>query len=481
MLSVSLDRPKPEFYREGKTIDQLQALEPCIFHAEELGQLDAHRPLFRSAIGRSRRTILSVPERLAESPEFSTFLSGLPGLFGVSVRYRLEDTRETRHLGQPMHGREGDLRLLDRFSSLGERLSGSEGRKLELIPEIEITDRIQLLGPTLMALSRLKPSWIMLAAEGAPQAGQVEALKKCFEYLRIRNFPLIDIHFTFRNPLARNWAMQSDCIFTGPEEFHIDLTNRCTHSCVFCALYAPAIIEDLKSSGRMDARMREFMQAQLNEEKAVELGRSLPLTTRMVQLGGAGDPMLHPRALEIITNLRERGFKVEALSNMEYLREGDHERLHALGGRQEDSLRFIVNLSAASPETYTLTRPRQTAATFHKVKENLSRLSRLRERDGGLGVHFSLMCVLNRLNFHETELYVALAKELGATNVWFKPLEIHHRFHYDFLPKPGERAAYAAALARALERAEEIGVEVMDKATVLDAIRAAERPSLEVG
>jgi MoaA/NifB/PqqE/SkfB family radical SAM enzyme len=340
-----------------------------------------------------------------------------------------------------------------------------------------------------MSLADCRPPWIVLAVDGAPSSGLVKEIRSCFEYLKIRNFPLIDIHFSFENRHARTWAVQTESPFCGPEEFHIDLSNRCTHSCVFCALYSPAVTADLKASGRLNKQLRDFMGAQLEEGKALDLIHSLPLGTRIVQFGGAGDPMLHPRVLDLITRLRERAITVEVLSNMEYLKEPDLERLTTLGGGKFahlggtnlPALLFTVNLSAASPETYVRTRPRQTAETFRKVLENLRRLSGLRARNGGHGAHFRLMCVLNRLNYHEASRYVELAAEIGALDVWFKPLEIHHPSHYGLEIPEKEWPRFRREMMKALERAERLAMPVLDRRTLLSTLRrrTAERDEAE--
>jgi MoaA/NifB/PqqE/SkfB family radical SAM enzyme len=203
------------------------------------------------------------------------------------------------------------------------------------------------------------------------------------------------------------------------------------------------------------------MSAQLPFEKAAGIIESLPHTTLLVQFGGAGDPLTHPKALDIIALARERAFRVEALSNMEYCSDGDLERLTELGSIYSWEMRFIVNLSAATP--------RQTEKTFEKVIGNLRKLSELRKKNGNSGAHFTLMCVINRLNYHEATLYVKLAKEIGATDVWFKPLEVHHHLHNGLLPPKETQADYQRSLKEALEAADDLGVVIHDR-KIMDSI-----------
>jgi MoaA/NifB/PqqE/SkfB family radical SAM enzyme len=460
-----------EIRGDSGDVRQLQALEVCLFHVKTIKQLEVHEELIRFAVSKSRMVVISMPVALASAVEMPSQIKKWPGLFALSVRYRIAGAEDVRIKATPIPGQEGDLQLVNHYQSLQETYREADGAGVKIIPEIEITDDLQLLGPTLMALGRRSPPWVVLAVDRPPTPSRVASLRDCFEYLQIRGFPLIDIHFSFECKWAREWKAQSECFYSGPEEFHIDLSNRCTHSCVFCALYSPAVIEDLKATNRLDDNMRKFMNAQLNEEKALDLIQSLPITTRLIQFGGAGDPMLHPKAIELITHARERAIPVEILSNMDYFKDGDHEKLTQLGGDLDYSIKFIVNISGATPETYVLTRPRQTAATFQKIVGTLKKFSDLREENGGRGVHFAMMCVVNRLNVHEAPLFVELAKEVRAAQMWFKPLELHHRLHHVLLPKPEEKASYVRSLRLALTRADELGVKILDREFLEETLR----------
>lgn len=454
----------------------LQEQEVCIFHVYLMHHFEIFTDVIQRAISLSRKVVISVPVTIASHQAFKQHIDRFPGLYAISVRFPISSPSDEK-FGGALSGPDGDSALVRQYDFLREGLSFKESAPVHLIPEIEITDHLELLGPTLMALSQRQPPWMVLAVNSEPTPKRVSALRDCFEYLQIRGFPLIDIHFSFENEWARNWKAQTECFFSGPEEVHIDLSNKCTHSCVFCALYAPEIIAEFKATNRMDDNLKKFMSAQLDEQKALELIQSLPITTKLVQFGGAGDPMLHPKAIELITHARQRAIPVEILSNMEYFKEGDHEKLTALSGRLDMSLKFIANISAATPETYVLTRPRQTHATFNKVIGNLRKFSELRKKNHGRGVHFSIMCVINRLNFHEASKFVELAKDVGAAQLWFKPLELHSVKHHSLLPKPEEKPLYVKALREALQLADKMGVTIYDRGFIEETIEQFSRPN----
>ncbi|MGZ3688022.1 MAG: radical SAM protein [Bdellovibrionota bacterium] len=445
-------------------VRQLKRLEPAIFYAASIGELGRNEALLRAATFTSEKVVLSVPEALASEEGFFAKLESLGRIFALSIRFRISSDAG---LAPQIPGRTGssaDSALVSRFVEFVHRAEG----RMKVIPEIEIEGDLTHLGPTLVELSRSNPVWCTLAVSGPPNEERVQALQNCFEYLVMRDFPLIDLFFSFNNEHRAAWHIQSKCFFSGPDQVHLDLSNKCTHSCVFCALYAPDVVEALKkkSGGKLGAEAKAFMSAQMPLQRAKEIIESLPIAFSGIQFGGAGDPMTHPNALEIIASARERGFGVEVLSNMEYFDSEDLDRLTELGGMQREDLHFIVNLSGATATTYVKTRPKQTAKTFQKVIGNLAKLTALREKNHGSGAHFTLMCVTNRLNFQDAPEYIRLAAELGASQVWFKPLEIHDPRHYELLPDKETQENYRAALIQARKVSDVMGVALMERSTV---------------
>ena len=460
MISITLwDGAGPSPYNQQR-IDHLKKHELCVFHGNSIQQIRTNEEWINRAIHKSSKVVLTIPEPVTRDQGFAEMIREfkLQGLHAISVKFTLTPGLKATYEGANTIG---DAPLISRYDALFREW----GSELKVIPEVEIGEDITFLGPTLMELSYFKPAWMVLSVDGTPDELKIRELKKCFEYLQIRNFSSIDIHFSFDNEHRMMWKLQSGCFFSGPEEVHMDLSNKCTHSCVFCALYAPDALEDWKKKGggKIDPKVTSFMSAQLPFEKAAEIIESLPHTTLLIQFGGAGDPMIHPRAIDIITLARERAFRVETLTNMDYCTESDLERLTELGGTFPWDMRFIANVSAATPETYKLTRPRQSEKTFEKVIGSLRKLTELRRKNGNSGVHFTLMCVINRLNYHEAALYVKLAKEIGANDVWFKPLEVHHHLHRGLLPQKEIQADYQRSLKEALEVADDLGVKIHDR------------------
>ncbi|MBC7430357.1 MAG: hypothetical protein H7336_17215 [Bacteriovorax sp.] len=331
-----------------------------------------------------------------------------------------------------------------------------------VIPELAFFSD-HMLGPTIWEFfQRFNLPFLFLRVSDSPNAQEVLRVKEAFEYLRIRGFKK-NIYFTFDNPCWDEWNKKTLNTFSGISTVHLDLSNKCTHSCVFCGLWGPDFIEETKKNSegnKLSDSMKNFMNKQMSHEKAIEVLKSLPFTVREVQFGGAGDPLTHPNWLDIITRWRSRGMDMEVLSNYEYPSIADLDLLHRLG-RGEKKFRFIVNISAATAEVYKLVRPRQTKEVFDKVISNIRYSAMLRNRDG-YGVDIVMLQIINLYNYKEAVKMIELAAELGVA-VWLKPLEVHGPIHKKFTIPFEDYDEFKIIMSRVLAKAEELKVKLLFK------------------
>jgi MoaA/NifB/PqqE/SkfB family radical SAM enzyme len=141
---------------------------------------------------------------------------------------------------------------------------------------------------------------------------------------------------------------------------------------VFCGLWGPDFIDAMKKEqgGTLTPDTKKFMNLQIPYDRALSIIKNAPETVNNVQFGGAGDPLTHPNWLELLREWRTRGVRVEVLSNFEYPTLEEIEEIHKLS-RGSGGISFLVNVSAATPETYVKVRPRQNEQTFNQVISNL--------------------------------------------------------------------------------------------------------------
>jgi wyosine [tRNA(Phe)-imidazoG37] synthetase (radical SAM superfamily) len=422
---------------------------------------EEHHHFILAALGRSKHVVLSIPIREFENTELiaSYFNKGIKGF---SVRVKHDAQKLTRNDGIGRLG-SGDDELVEWFGKYKHSLP----LKRLLVFEFDCQDHdTRGLGATIINLYKKGMKWwLVLNIEGPPDDFRAKNYRDLLDYIKIRNCTRINVYFPFWSEHFKNWDLKTHNTFSGIEYVHIDLSNKCTHSCEFCALYGQDATADIKerSQGVIPQYVSSYMKQEIDRDKCLEILESLPWSVKCLQFGGAGDPMMHESAIDFIAVARNKGLRVEILSNMEYITDKDITRLHDLGGINLYDLHFIVNISGATPDTYVKTRPRQTEKNFHKVVATITELSRLRRKSMNYGVNFTLMCVVTTNNCHELVEMIELARETGARKVWFKPLELHLPIHKSLVPKSEQMPVVIKNLSQALKLADDYGIEIVDR------------------
>lgn len=415
----------------------------------------------------SSNVILSIPAEDFDNTELTWkyFMLGVKG-FALRVTHNVNKWLKHEGIGQ---FNSGDRDIINNYMSCVGLLP--EGK--ELAVEFQCGDDLRVLGPTITGLYELGLRWIVMNVEGEPTDAKVEKFKEVFEYLKIRNCNRLNVYFPFWTGFFREWDIKTQNTYSGLEFVHLDISNRCTHSCVFCGLYGHDSIEDIKgrTGGFLPDDLKAHMKKEIDAEKCLNIIKSLPWSVRSIQFGGFGDPLMHEHAVEFMAATRRRGFRVEILSNMEYLKDEDIELLTKLGGTNLHDFHFIANISAASPELYVKTRPKQTAKTFEKIIHNVSLFKKLKEENNGSGVHFTIMCVVTTINCESLHEMSKLAHELGAARIWFKPMEIHHGTHTKYVPPKDQMGSMVKSLSEALKIADEHKIEVVQRDICEEIIR----------
>lgn len=463
-----------------KSIDLINSAEDIFFHSrvrflkpDEMFYVrvkslidlpELFQKLIQDAAAVSTQVFVSIPaEEFKDTNLTAKYLQmGVKG-FALRTTYNVEKWLKFEGIGR--HN-SGDRDIVDFYNAYKGLLP--QGKEVTF--EFQLQEDMRVLGPTITGLYQSGVKWLLLNAEGEPDDERASKIKDVLEYLKIRGCARLNVYFPFWTKYFREWDIKTQNTFSGLEFVHIDVSNRCTHSCVFCGLYGAEAQDDIKkrSGGVIPKQMTEYMKMEIEKEKCLNIIQSLPWSIRSIQFGGFGDPLMHDNAVDFITAARKRGFRVEVLSNMEYLDDEQIHQLHALGGYNFHDLHFIMNISAATPETYIKTRPKQTEKSFQKVIHNVSLFSKLRKENNNHGANFTLMCVVTSHNCHELPEIAELAHRLGARRIWFKPLEIHLKGHQQFVPQ-GEKVA--GPMKEALKFAKENKMEIAQESYCEEIIR----------
>jgi MoaA/NifB/PqqE/SkfB family radical SAM enzyme len=413
----------------------------------------------KSLTAQTSRVMISIPSGDASNESFFDKITAL-GVNGVSLRFSYDSKKWLSQVGFGSN-HSGDRDVIEQY----QQHLRLKPRHVELVAELEMEDDSRLLGPTIAGLHSSGCPWVLINVPEVPNTLLVRKLAEMFEYLKIRNLTRLNVYFPFWLSSNEEWNVKTQNTFSGLSEVHIDLSNKCTHSCVFCGLYAPESVNEIKArhDGKLPKQVIDHMSKEIKYERCLEFIETLPWTVRQIQFGGLGDPLMHKHAVDLIRAARERGFYVEMLSNMDYLSHEDIRVLHDLGGANFHDLHFIANVSGGDVDTYIATRPKQTVKSFDNVKQTLMTLSKLRTVNEGVGVNFTIMCVVNKHNCSALEKVASYAHTVGARKVWFKPMEVHGDYHKRILPEHDQLISMAKSLEAAIEICDSRGIIVFER------------------
>lgn len=335
---------------------------------------------------------------------------------------------------------------------------------IPLTSEIELhEDHLNLLAPTLQYISYLSPKFILINP-GPLNWDFSEQVKNQLLHYQMYSPRHSFVYFSPDHPFSEHWEARTNNAMKGPKFLDIDLSNACTHNCNFCGLYADEAIALMakNSGGELSPAIKAHMKSKIDLKQALNLINNLPDKVEVVTFGGMGDPMTHTDFFEIAESALKRGFKIHVISNFAYFSEERLKRLSSLASFEQDSIYFLVNLSAGTAATYQKVRSNQPAKTFERVIQHLKYSSDL-YRKNGRGIRHRLINVTTKDNYQDMPEMVGLAKFLSSHDLWIKPLEIHGEASKKLLIQPDELLNYALKAKLALYFADQLNVMIHDR------------------
>lgn len=241
---------------------------------------------------------------------------------------------------------------------------------------------------------------------------------------------------------------------TDPLFIDVDVSNRCNLRCLGCIYHGADVTHlDLKSLSNQDISL----------EAVTRLCRELDSAkTPLVVLQGAGEPMLHPHILEIITMFKEHGFAVTLITNGTMLGTEMNRRLIESG---LDVLK--VSLWALSREQYGLNYPGSDPDTFLSISEALTDLALQKAAASSLLPELHLYILINRNNYHSLDDSISLAQQWKADNVIYTPMADITGELNDVVCSKAEEASIKQALKRISRSLAKHGIEGETDLTLL--------------
>ena len=194
-----------------------------------------------------------------------------------------------------------------------------------------------------------------------------------------------------RLPLPYNPRMDA------PRKVYVEPTTACNLDCRTCVRHAWDEPEG-------------FMAWEVYEAVVEGLARAHEAgAPGTVALMGLGEPLLHPRFLDMVRTAKERGLRVEVTTNGLLLEEALARGLVEAGLDQ-----LVVSIDGASAETFGRVR---SGAPLERVIANVSRLRDFRGPYYGSRVRIGIEFVAMRSNIDELPQLPRVAARLGASFV----------------------------------------------------------------
>jgi MoaA/NifB/PqqE/SkfB family radical SAM enzyme len=195
-------------------------------------------------------------------------------------------------------------------------------------------------------------------------------------------------------------VLDGEWAYRGPYHAQIDLTDRCNNNCVACWCHSPLL-------GELKIRDPQTLSFEVVTGLLDELA---DMGTVEIYLAGGGEPFLHPRILDVVRHIKDRGMMCHINTNFTRVTK---DTAQALIDMEVDHL--IVSLWAASEETYARLHPNKPAETFHRMKDVLAFLINARTTRP----YVKLYNVIFNQNYHEFDEMISLAVELNADTAEF--------------------------------------------------------------
>lgn len=199
--------------------------------------------------------------------------------------------------------------------------------------------------------------------------------------------------------------------FIGPKIVHIEIINKCDHKCIYCWFHSPKLKEKKPKWWQEQTLDLKVFKKVVDELAGVK--------TKIILLSGLGEPFLHPDIMEMTRYVKEKGIRLEFVTNGTFLLSKKiSKELVDLG---VDSA--AINISAATAETYIKIHTNQPKKTFNKIKENLIYIKRLKESRGLNKPVIKVVDIVTSTNYDEIEKIIEFTKEVGGSEIRFKPFD----------------------------------------------------------
>ena len=176
------------------------------------------------------------------------------------------------------------------------------------------------------------------------------------------------------------------------KKLYIELTTKCNFDCITCIRNSWSDSIDKMANETIDKIFK-----QIDDLPELET----------VHFGGFGEPLTHPRFIELATQVKDKGYRAEVITNGQLMDQSKAEKLIEIGFNK-------VVFSIDAPKKETLESIRKNA-DIDKILKNIKRLSDLRTSKSNLDIWLEFVAM--KSNIDQLGDLIELASELNLDGI----------------------------------------------------------------
>ena len=196
--------------------------------------------------------------------------------------------------------------------------------------------------------------------------------------------------------------------FIGPAYFHLDISNSCNVNCLYCWFHSKT------------ASDREYTDKWKKQKIKLNIFKKLvddlhELKTGLILFSGAGEPLIHPKIVEMVDYVKKKGITLQLFTNALLL-----DKNYAKKFVDANLDEIYCSISAANNLTYKKLHPSININTFENIEKNITFLSDYKKKQNKIKPQITIIEVINSLNYDEALEMVGWAKKVGANTIRFQ-------------------------------------------------------------
>lgn len=208
----------------------------------------------------------------------------------------------------------------------------------------------------------------------------------------------------------------SDHAFVGPQSIHIDITSKCNTKCTFCGYHTDLINDKPWTENGWSEKELDFDLFKKFVDDLVKLK-----SKEDVLLTGGGEPLMHPKILDMVAYLRLNDVYTILFTNGLLLKKYTVNQLVDLGLNK-----IYWSIHSASSSTWLMQHSGSNPSTFHMVIDQMRYLIDYKKQKNLTSPDIVLVNAISAVNAHEVMDLVDLAISLKIDHLRLQVVHQHN-------------------------------------------------------